>query len=117
MLIGLLPVKCRSGKSNTLRLGGGSLFEISGTNLMEYGIYNTYPFTIDTNANRVYTANGQRDDAIFDMGSITNHGSIEITELQDTLSYGIVNIYPFNNYGNIIMSDMGSGARVGGRGI
>ena len=104
------PLNAGLQNSNTLHLRSGSLLEISGTNLMEYGIYNTYPFTIDTNANVFIRRTG--NDAIFDMGSITNHGSIEITELQDTLSYGIVNIYPFNNYGNIIMSDMGSGVRV-----
>ncbi len=104
------PLNAGLKNSNTLQLRGGSMLEISGTNVMEYGIHNNYPFTIDTNANILIRRTN--NDAIFDMGSITNHGTIEVSELVDTLAYGIVNFLPFNNYGNITMSDMGSGVRV-----
>ncbi|MBC7885660.1 MAG: hypothetical protein H7X99_09310, partial [Saprospiraceae bacterium] len=96
---------------NTFQMRGGSSIYISGSYDLQFGIYNEYPITVDTNAyiNIIRT----KSDAIYDLGGINNHGLIEISQLLDTLSYGIACNTNFTNNGIIDMSEMGGGIYTG----
>ena len=92
---------------NVFNFNEGSHTEINGSYDLNFGIYSEYPMVVDTNAylslKRIVM------DGIYNAGGFTNHGTIEATDMTDTLTYGIHSLSIFDNYGTINMYEMGSG--------